>query len=125
MAEVLVTGGSGYIGSWCVLALLNAGHSVRTTVRNQSREPELRTMLQRAGTAPDAPLRVLTADLTRDAGWPEAVRGCDAVLHVASPTLTSAPRSDVSGQQAFPIGGHGDPQPERQRRVVAKSRRSR
>lgn len=94
MAEVLVTGGSGYIGSWCVLALLNAGHSVRTTVRNRSREPELRTMLQRVGTAPDAPLRVLTADLTRDAGWPEAVRGCDAVLHVASPTLTSAPRSD-------------------------------
>ncbi|MFJ2891930.1 SDR family oxidoreductase [Streptomyces sp. NPDC087305] len=94
MAEVLVTGGTGYIGSWCILALLNAGHSVRTTVRSLSREPELRAMLQRGGAAADAPLRVVTADLTKDAGWPEAVRGCDAVLHVASPTLTSTPRSD-------------------------------
>ncbi|MFG2455059.1 SDR family oxidoreductase [Streptomyces sp. NPDC048512] len=94
MAEVLVTGGSGYIGSWCVLALLDAGHSVRTTVRSLSREAELRAMLQRGGAAPDAPLQVLTADLTQDAGWQEAVQGCDAVLHVASPTLTTAPRSD-------------------------------
>ncbi|EGX59981.1 cinnamoyl-CoA reductase [Streptomyces zinciresistens K42] len=94
MADVLVTGGSGYIGSWCVLALLDAGHSVRTTVRDPSREPGLREMLRRGGAAPDAPLQVVAADLTRDEGWPEAVRGCDAVLHVASPTLTSAPRSD-------------------------------
>ncbi|MEU7863687.1 aldehyde reductase [Nonomuraea sp. NPDC049141] len=94
MAEVLVTGGTGYIGSWCILALLEAGHSVRTTVRSLSREPELRAMLQRGGAASDAPLRVVTADLTQDAGWPQAVQGCDAVLHVASPTLTSSPRSD-------------------------------
>jgi nucleoside-diphosphate-sugar epimerase len=94
MAEVLVTGGSGYIGSWCTLALLDAGHSVRTTVRSMAREPELRAMLQRGGAAPEAPLRVMAADLTQDAGWSEAVAGCDAVLHVASPTLTSAPRSD-------------------------------
>ncbi|MFZ3567338.1 SDR family oxidoreductase [Streptomyces sp. BH097] len=94
MAEVLVTGGSGYIGSWCALALLEAGHTVRTTVRDLSRETDLRAMLRRGGAAQDAPLRVVAADLTRDAGWPEAVRGCDAVLHVASPTLTSVPRSD-------------------------------
>ncbi len=59
-----------------------------------AREPELRAMLQRGGAAPEAPLRVMAADLTQDAGWSEAVAGCDAVLHVASPTLTSAPRSD-------------------------------
>ncbi|MGQ4350459.1 SDR family oxidoreductase [Streptomyces sp. SAS_275] len=94
MADVLVTGGSGYIGSWCILALLDAGHSVRTTVRSLSREPELRAMLQRGGATPDAPLQVVTADLTQDAGWQEAVQGCDAVLHVASPTLTTTPRSD-------------------------------
>ncbi|MEW1644634.1 aldehyde reductase [Streptomyces sp. NPDC091219] len=94
MAEVLVTGGTGYIGSWCVLTLLNAGHSVRTTVRALAREPELREMLRRGGAAADAPLRVVAADLTKDAGWPEAVRGCDAVLHVASPTLTGAPLTD-------------------------------
>ena len=33
MAKVLVTGGSGFIGSHCILQLLAAGHSVNTTVR--------------------------------------------------------------------------------------------
>lgn len=36
-ARVLVTGGSGFIGGWCVLAALDAGHDVRTTVRNVER----------------------------------------------------------------------------------------
>ncbi|EWM10457.1 aldehyde reductase [Kutzneria sp. 744] len=92
MAEVLVTGGSGYIGSWCVLDLLAAGHSVRTTVRDLAKEPALRAMLARGGA--EGPLRVLPADLQSDAGWREAVDGCDYVLHVASPTLTSVPRHE-------------------------------
>ncbi|KFX99526.1 hypothetical protein O988_03795, partial [Pseudogymnoascus sp. VKM F-3808] len=34
---VLVTGGSGFIGSYVILALLSEGYTVRTTVRNVSR----------------------------------------------------------------------------------------
>jgi dihydroflavonol-4-reductase len=34
---------------------------------------------------------VFTADLTRDAGWRDAVDGCDYVLHVASPLVTYVP----------------------------------
>jgi nucleoside-diphosphate-sugar epimerase len=59
MTDVLVTGGSGYIGSWCALALLAAGHSVRTTVRDLAREPQVRAMLRRGGADPGASLRVL------------------------------------------------------------------
>ena len=94
MAEVLVTGGSGYIGSWCVLALLADGHSVRTTVRDLKKEPAVREMLRAGGAPEDAKLTVLRADLQQDAGWREAVEGCDYVLHVASPTLTSVPKND-------------------------------
>lgn len=94
MAEILVTGGSGYIGSWCTLALLSAGHSVRTTVRDLAREPQVREMLRRGGADPGANLQVVRADLQSDAGWHEAAAGCDAVLHVASPTLTQVPRND-------------------------------
>jgi len=92
MAEVLVTGGSGYIGSWCVLDLLAAGHVVRTTVRDLAKEPGLRAQLAQGGA--DGELTVLAGDLTSDAGWREAVDGCDYVLHVASPTLTSVPRHE-------------------------------
>ena len=40
-----VTGGSGFIGSHCILQLLAAGHEVRTTVRNLQREADVRAIL--------------------------------------------------------------------------------
>ena len=56
MSTVLVTGGSGFIGSHCILQLLAAGHEVRTTVRNLAREPDLRALLAKGGAEPGARL---------------------------------------------------------------------
>ena len=81
---VLVTGGSGFLGSWCILELLRRGYDVRATVRDLSREPEVRATLAAEGDAGDR-LSFQVADLTADAGWDSAVAGCDYVLHVASP----------------------------------------
>ena len=93
MSLVLVTGGSGFIAQHCILQLLAAGHDVRTTVRNTARETEVRALLKKAG-ADDGRLSFAAADLTRDAGWPEAVAGCDFVLHVASPFPSSVPKHE-------------------------------
>jgi nucleoside-diphosphate-sugar epimerase len=91
MSTVLVTGGSGFIGSHCILQLLAAGHQVRTTVRNLKRGQEVLTLLRAGGTDPGSRLSIVTADLESDAGWPDAVAGCEYVLHVASPFPLGVP----------------------------------
>jgi nucleoside-diphosphate-sugar epimerase len=101
MSTILVTGGSGFIGSHCILQLLGAGHQVRTTVRNLNRESDVRAMLKEGGADlgsndphNDNRLRFFAADLEKDAGWPEAVAGCEFVLHVASPFPANLPKHE-------------------------------
>lgn len=91
---VLVTGGSGFLGSHCILSLLAAGYRVRTTVRSRAREADVRAMLAAGGADAQAPLEFFAADLTADAGWAEAVSGADFVLHVASPFPATMPKHE-------------------------------
>jgi dihydroflavonol-4-reductase len=88
---VLVTGGSGFLGGWCLVELLGRGYRARTTVRDLSREREVRAGVGSHVDADDR-LEVRAADLTSDQGWAEAIEGCDYVLHVASPFPAAQPK---------------------------------
>jgi len=90
-ATVLVTGGSGYLGGWCIVGLLERGYSVRATVRDARRETEVRGALEGQVDAGER-LDFAVAELGSDDGWAEAVAGCDFVLHVASPFPPAQPK---------------------------------
>jgi nucleoside-diphosphate-sugar epimerase len=94
LSTILVTGGSGFVGSRCILQLLAAGHQVRTTIRNLNRESEVRAMLKEGGAEPGDRLSFIAANLENDAGWSEAVAGCEYVLHVASPFPPAIPKHE-------------------------------
>ena len=94
MSKVLVTGGSGFVGAQVILQLVRAGHQVRTTVRNLTRESAVRAMLKAGGQEPGDSLSFFAADLESDAGWREAAAGCDYVMHVASPIPVNAPKHE-------------------------------
>lgn len=81
---VLVTGGYGFVGGWAIVELLRRGYRVRCTIRNLSREREVRATIA-AQVDPENRLSIFAADLLDDAGWDRAAEGASFALHVASP----------------------------------------
>jgi len=91
--KVLLTGISGFIGLHCAQQLLNAGFDVRGSVRNASKEKEVRETLS-AASVDTTNLSIVELDLTSDKGWDDAATGCDYVMHVASPFAIANPKTE-------------------------------
>ncbi len=90
-SEVLVTGGSGYLGTQLVAALLRDGREVRATVRSLDVEADVRGAVRRGG-VDDTGLELVPADLSSDDGWSAALEGVEEVHHVASPIPSAQPQ---------------------------------
>ena len=86
MSPVLVTGGSGYLGTQLIAALLRDGRDVRATVRSPESQTEVRAAVRR-GCADDGALQIAVVDLTADEGLAAAVAGCEEVHHTAVPMI--------------------------------------
>jgi dihydroflavonol-4-reductase len=75
---VLVTGGTGYVGSHATAALARAGHRIRVLARSPASIPAALEPLGMDG------VDTAIGDVTDPAAVEHALRGCDAVLHTAS-----------------------------------------
>ncbi len=78
--RVLLTGASGFVGSYTVPALLDRGHDVRVLVRNPDKA---RDVLGRRNVDLSV-LDVVTGDMVDAATVEEAAAGCDATVHTAA-----------------------------------------
>lgn len=84
MSKVLVTGGSGYIGSWVVKYLLEQGHQVVVTVRDPS-NIEKNQHLDKIAAESEGEIEYHKADLLSPGSFEKPMNGCTEVYHVASP----------------------------------------
>jgi nucleoside-diphosphate-sugar epimerase len=91
---VLVTGGSGFVGSYCIIELLKKDYAVKTTIRSLSKKQDVLDILKTGGITDTSNVSFIEAELSSDAGWTEAVKDCTYVLHVASPFPAARPKHE-------------------------------
>ncbi|TDW51829.1 nucleoside-diphosphate-sugar epimerase [Flavobacterium sp. 270] len=92
--QVLVTGGTGFVGIHCILQLLEQGYKVKTTLRSLKNQKDVIQMLKNGGISSFENLSFVETNLSSDLNWDEAVKDCDYVLHVASPISLAVPKTD-------------------------------
>lgn len=81
---ILVTGGTGYIGSWVVKELLEKSYTVRMTVRDKSKKDKYKQFDEIIKSS-KGKLELWEANLLKDGSFDAAAKGADAILHIASP----------------------------------------
>ena len=93
--RVLLTGATGFVGSFVVPALLDAGHEVVAFVRDPAKAA--RTLAGRGVDGSDVDVRV--GDILDRPSIEAAVAGCDAAIHTAAAIgVTSGGKVSVSEQ---------------------------
>ena len=86
--KVLVTGGTGFVGSHTAKALKAAGHQVRLLVRSESKA---RSVFKDLCVEID---EIMVGDVTDQQAVTRAVEGCDAVIHSAAMVSTAEKFAD-------------------------------
>lgn len=96
--RVLVTGGTGFVGSHATAALLAAGHEVRLLARTPAKVDGV------LGPRGIVPTEVAPGDMTDRDAVRDALDGCDAVLHAAA--AVGVADGDLSAVAANVSGTH-------------------
>ena len=95
MKKVFVSGGSGYIAMYCIKILIEKGYHIVTSVREKSQIELVKKSLSK-NNVPFENIDFTILNLLKDEGWDDALRGCEYVLHVASPVIPGDVDEDLS-----------------------------
>ena len=87
--KVLVTGGTGFVGSWTAKAVQDAGHRVRFLVRSPEK------LACSAGAVGADVSDFVTGDITDAESVRAALDGCDAVVHCAAVVALGSGAADT------------------------------
>ncbi len=98
---LLVTGASGFIGSHTIIELLNHGYNVRGTLRSLDRADQIREIVAKHTENADK-LSFVTATLTDEHCWHDAVAECDGIIHIASPVPPPTKQPDNADEIVKP-----------------------
>jgi NADH dehydrogenase len=99
MATILVTGASGFVGSYAVPALVGAGHRIVGLVRD---EADREKALRRLTTEQRPSVEIRSGDVTRPETLSGAFAGVEAVLHLAA-----IPRDGDGGRSLAAVNTDG------------------
>lgn len=81
---ICVTGGTGFLGSWIVKMLYDKGYIVHCTTRSAKKANYIKSLCPNQDK-----LKIFTGcDLLKDGTFDDAIKGCDVVIHTASPFFT-------------------------------------
>ena len=81
---ILVTGGTGYVGSWVTKLLLEKGYTVRLTVRDKSKTSNYQHLVAIENESPGK-LEIWEANLLDEGSFDKPAEGCSRIIHMASP----------------------------------------
>ncbi|HPG28224.1 MAG: NAD-dependent epimerase/dehydratase family protein [Spirochaetaceae bacterium] len=87
--RILVTGGTGFIGSHTIRALLSAGHDVKLLVRNEEKARRL------WADEPRVLEDLVVGKLTSGPATADALRECDGLIHTAAPVTLGVSRAEA------------------------------
>lgn len=95
-SPVMVTGATGYLGSWVTKGLLDAGVTVHAAVRDPQNASKVAHLNRLAEQAPGT-LHLFAGDLLRPGSYDQAMEGCSIVIHTASPFIRAVadPQRDL------------------------------
>ena len=97
-SPILITGATGYIGSWVTRLLLEKGASLHITVRDLTQTSHYQHLIDMAQTLPGH-AQFFEADLTQEGSFAEAMHHTQALFHIASPfkLAVSDPQAELIG----------------------------